>query len=226
MASAASAHPHTDRRACAPCSATWSTTSVRCSASRWRSPGTRCGAPCSLRRGAVLLAAAVVLVTVALMALLRRPGGGLATVVPVWLSAAAIWAVVFAAVARCRWPAPRCHGLRLEESPSPTVETLRRRGNGWNRGRDERDRTQEPPQETALRRLIEQERAGARRLARTGWARTSRRRSTGGEQVSRHRKPLLAAAGGRGPGGALAPAPAPLAHGPRPPRRSRAAPAR
>ena len=73
-----------------------------------------------VRRGMVFLAAAVVLVTVALMALCAALVAGLATVVPVWLSAA-IWAVVFAGIAL---PLVRqgLDGLRLE--PSPTVATL------------------------------------------------------------------------------------------------------
>jgi hypothetical protein len=73
-----------------------------------------------VRRGMVFMAAAVVLATVGLMALCAALVAGLATVVPVWLSAG-IWAVVFAAVAL---PLARMgmDGLRLESSP--TVETL------------------------------------------------------------------------------------------------------
>jgi putative superfamily III holin-X len=73
-----------------------------------------------VRRGVVFLSAAIVLATVGLMALCAALVAGLATVVPVWASAA-IWAVVFAGVAL---PLARVgmDGLRLE--PSPTAETL------------------------------------------------------------------------------------------------------
>jgi hypothetical protein len=73
-----------------------------------------------VRRGALFLAAAVVLATIGLMALCASLVAGLATVVPVWLSAA-IWAVVFAGVSL---PLARVgmKGLRLESSP--TAETL------------------------------------------------------------------------------------------------------
>jgi hypothetical protein len=73
-----------------------------------------------VRRGMVFLAAAVVLGTVALMALGAALVAGLATVVPVWLSAA-IWAVVFAAVAL---PLARAGMAGLQLEPSSTVETL------------------------------------------------------------------------------------------------------
>ena len=68
----------------------------------------------------MLLAAAVVLATIGLMALCAALVAGLATVVPVWLSAA-IWAVVFAGISL---PLARVgmNGLRLESSP--TAETL------------------------------------------------------------------------------------------------------
>jgi hypothetical protein len=73
-----------------------------------------------VRRGALFLAAAVVLATIGLMALCAALVAGLATVVPVWLSAA-VWALVFAGVSL---PLARAgmHGLRLESSP--TAETL------------------------------------------------------------------------------------------------------
>ncbi|MET0551789.1 MAG: phage holin family protein [Vicinamibacteria bacterium] len=73
-----------------------------------------------VRRGMMFLAAAIVLGTVALMALCAALVAGLATVVPVWASAA-IWAVVFAGTAL---PLARLgmDGLRLESSS--TVESL------------------------------------------------------------------------------------------------------
>jgi hypothetical protein len=73
-----------------------------------------------VRRGMVFLAAALVLATIGLMALCAALVAALATVLPVWLSAA-VWAVVFAGTAL---PLARLgmSGLRIESSP--TVETI------------------------------------------------------------------------------------------------------
>jgi cytochrome c biogenesis protein CcdA len=73
-----------------------------------------------VRRGMVFLAAGIVLGTVGLLSLCAALVAGLATVVPVWASAA-IWSAVFAAVAL---PLARVglDGVRLE--PSATLETL------------------------------------------------------------------------------------------------------
>jgi Putative Actinobacterial Holin-X, holin superfamily III len=73
-----------------------------------------------VRRGMVYLAAAIVLGTVGLLSLCAALVAGLATVVPVWASAA-IWSAVFAGVAL---PLARVglDGVHLE--PSATVETL------------------------------------------------------------------------------------------------------
>jgi uncharacterized membrane protein len=76
-----------------------------------------------LRRGVLFLAVAIVLAVVGLMALCAALVAGLATVVPVWVSAA-IWAVVFAAVAL---PLARLgmNGLSVDGlKPSATIETL------------------------------------------------------------------------------------------------------
>ena len=76
-----------------------------------------------VQRGVFFLAAAIVLATVALLALCAALVAGLATVMPVWASAA-LWALVFAAVA---FPLARVgmNGLRFEElRPSATLETL------------------------------------------------------------------------------------------------------
>jgi cytochrome c biogenesis protein CcdA len=76
-----------------------------------------------VRRGVLFLAAAIVLGTVGLLALCAALVAGLATVVPVWASAA-IWAVVFAGIAL---PLARVgmNGLSVEElKPAATIETL------------------------------------------------------------------------------------------------------
>lgn len=76
-----------------------------------------------VKRGVVFLAAAIVLATVALLALCAALVAGLATVVPVWASAA-IWAAVFAGVAL---PLARAgmEGLSVGElKPAATIETL------------------------------------------------------------------------------------------------------
>jgi hypothetical protein len=73
-----------------------------------------------VRRGMVFLAAAIVLGTVGLLSLCAALVAGLATVVPVWASAA-IWSAVFAGVAL---PLARVglDGIRLD--PSATLGTL------------------------------------------------------------------------------------------------------
>lgn len=76
-----------------------------------------------VRRGVVFLALAVVLSTIALLALCAALVAGLATVIPLWASAA-VWGVVFAAVAL---PLARVgmNGLSMEElKPAATLETL------------------------------------------------------------------------------------------------------
>jgi predicted ABC-type sugar transport system permease subunit len=73
-----------------------------------------------VRRGMVFLAAGIVLGTVGLLSLCAALVAGLATVVPVWASAA-IWSAVFAGVAL---PLARVglDGIRLE--PSATLGTF------------------------------------------------------------------------------------------------------
>jgi hypothetical protein len=76
-----------------------------------------------LRRGVLFLAVAIVLATVGLLALCAALVAGLATVMPVWASAA-IWSVVFAGVAL---PLARVgmNGLSVDGlKPAATIETL------------------------------------------------------------------------------------------------------